>query len=200
MKRKPTSWPPGTIQRLLFVLAVTLGVLVLLWFVAIAPLQDRLTQRRGQVARARIELRLAQTQAEKAPENRILAEQHRRRLAALEVSMAQGDLLRWGINRLLDYQDKHDVIFIAWDRPQLLDLDVPPAVPYRLASYSVNGQAYYHELGSFLAAFENDSPFVKINRLTIQALGPGTARKEDPERLTFQLDYLSLAKTNAPAR
>jgi len=67
----------------------------------------------------------------------------------------------------------------------------------------VSGQAHYHAFGRFLAAFENGSPFVKIQSVNLQSLTPGIGGvvqgMDDLEELRFRLEYQVLAKTNSVA-
>lgn len=112
--------------------------------------------------------------------------------------MAQGDLYRWVINYLRDMEKRRNVSIVEFGPPQLVELNVPPRVPYKAASYSIAGTAYYNDFGSFVADLENSSPFVRLKSLTLQSVAPGLASATAPERLTFRLEFITLVKPAAP--
>jgi hypothetical protein len=57
---------------------------------------------------------------------------------------------------------------------------------------TVSGTAYYHDLGKFLADFENEFPHIRLVNLDIQ-LSPAVG---DTEKLVFKVDIVTLAKPN----
>ena len=69
-----------------------------------------------------------------------------------------------------------------------------PAFPYNQLSVSVNGTAYYEDLGKFLADFENRFPCMRIQNLNLEpGYGPNA---DDREKLTFHMDIISLTRAN----
>ena len=70
-----------------------------------------------------------------------------------------------------------------------------PEFPYKAATYRVGGTAYYHDLGKFLAEFENYFPYMRVLNLD---LGPeeGTAAGtgEEREKLVFSFEVAALVK------
>ncbi len=183
-----SSWPPGTRNRLLFVLSVGLGVALVLWFGLVSPLQVRLKTAVRKADMARMQLKLAETGVDKGPYYRQLAEEKRQEIAELESNMAKIALFNWQWGTLLPYEKVYGIIFRGWEVPRLGTLDVPPEVPYSMASFTVTGQGYFHDFGTFLAAFENSSPFIKLTSLRLQALTPGFGSMDDPEQLSFRMD------------
>lgn len=191
-----SSWPSETRGRLLFVLLVIGGLAALIWFSVIAPLQGQVRTWSNRVELARMQLQLAQTSVDRAGHYRDLVERNLGEIEALEARMAHGDYYTWVLNELGALGDQYDIDLYNFPTPQLGDLDLPPRVPYRLGQFAVTGWAHYHSFGTFLAALENSSPFVKIKSLTLGRLGTGSARMTDPEQLSFRLEFLTLARTN----
>ena len=70
-----------------------------------------------------------------------------------------------------------------------------PDFPYKQATLTVAGTARFHELGQFLADFENRFPHVRLVNLTLDANSPSAA--VEPETLSFKLDIVTLVKSNA---
>jgi hypothetical protein len=193
-----SNWPPGTRNRVLFVLGVGLGLVLLAWFGAVSPLRGKLAVQQGRAELARIQLRLAQASLEKGPEYQTLAEARRAEIIELESTMAEGrSLLFWEWGNLMPYGKLFGITFRSWENPTLGEADVPPTVPYPMATFGLTGQGHFHSFGKFLAAFENSSPFIKLKSLTLQAVTPGFASMDDPEELSFRIEYHILAQTNS---
>jgi Tfp pilus assembly protein PilO len=195
-----TNWPVETRQRLVVVVIVSAGLIGLVWFGVISPLQARVSSWQSRVELRRMELQLTQTSVDRADHYRALAERSGEEIEALEKRMAVGDVYTWVIKDLSGFANEHDIYITGFLPPQLEDVELPPVVPYRLGSFAVSGLSYYHSFGTFLAELENSSPFAKVKSLTLQATGPGVARSDDPERLSFRLEFYTLVRTNAPAK
>jgi Tfp pilus assembly protein PilO len=118
-------------------------------------------------------------------------------IAEMEEDMASGDLYSWVIDALrrfkLGYKvDLHQ--FSPISSPG--EVDLLPEFPYKQASLTVLGSAHYHELGHFLADFENAFPHMRI--LNLNASGPSVApSNEDQETVSFTMQIVTLVKPNA---
>ncbi|MCF7707890.1 MAG: hypothetical protein K9N52_03205 [Verrucomicrobia bacterium] len=67
--------------------------------------------------------------------------------------------------------------------------------------FTIRGNAFYHDLGRFIADFENTFRFMRIENLSITP-GGGTETSSQGERLSFTMDIAALVKpvpTTAPA-
>ena len=74
-------------------------------------------------------------------------------------------------------------------------MDLLPHFPYKQLKVTVNGTAYYHDLGKFIADFENTYPHARVVNLTIDPAG-GTG--DDSEKLAFRMDIIALINPNGP--
>ena len=194
-----SSWPEGTRNRVLFNLFVGVGITALMWFGLISPLQARLKLHTGKTEVAQMQLQLAQASLDKGPLYRALVEEKGAEIDEFESRMAEGALLGWEYQTLVPYEKVYGIFLRGWESPRLGVVDVPPAVPYSMATFGVTGQGHFHSIGAFLAAFENSSPFVKLKSLSLQVLTPGFGTMDDPEQLSFRMEYHILAQTNAVA-
>jgi hypothetical protein len=113
--------------------------------------------------------------------------------------MAHGDIYRWVVNQGADLQDRHDIYLSAPPPPRLIEVEAPPPVAYPAALYSLGGYGYFHNVGTFLADFENSSPFIRMKSFVIQATAPGLVGTRDAEKLSFQMDFVTLVCTNPVA-
>lgn len=112
-------------------------------------------------------------------------------LSHAEDDMASGDLYSWiyGTMRLFKQQYKVEIPEIG--HPEVGDVDLFSSFPYKQLRFSINGTAYYHDLGKFVADFENTFPHARVLNLVIQ---PAAG---DSEKLSFRMDIVELVKPNA---
>jgi hypothetical protein len=121
---------------------------------------------------------------------------NRRTLAELENDVAEGDLYSWVINMLRKFTADYKV-----EIPQKSGISGPndvtmlPKFPYKQASITVLGTAHYHDLGRFIADFENQFPHMRLLNLALE-MAPATAAGES-EMLSFKLEIVTLVKPNA---
>ena len=69
-----------------------------------------------------------------------------------------------------------------------------PQFPYKQIRVNINGTAYYHDLGKFIADFENTFPHIRIVNLTIE---PVNTADPGNEKLSFRMDIVALVKPNS---
>jgi hypothetical protein len=112
-------------------------------------------------------------------------------LSNAEEDMASGDLYSWtyGTMRLFKQQYKVEIPDIG--HPTVSDVDLLSSFPYKQLRFSINGKAYYHDLGKFVADFENAFPHARVVNLVIESAGT------DTEQLSFKMDIIALVKPNA---
>lgn len=114
-------------------------------------------------------------------------------LAVKESGMATGDLYSWMQGSLRKFQRNYRV-----DIPQISPISQPenvnllPKFPYKQAFLSVAGTAYYHDLGRFIADFENEFPLMRVVNLSLD-LNP-TPTAQDRDKLAFKMDIITLIK------
>jgi hypothetical protein len=120
----------------------------------------------------------------------------KKKLTAMEEDLASGDLYSWIINTLRKFSDDYKV-----EIPQKsgvsgpADVTLLPNFPYKQASIAVMGTAHYHELGRFIADFENQFPHMRLVNLGMEVV-PATG-SGDQEMLTFKMEIITLIKPNA---
>jgi len=109
--------------------------------------------------------------------------------------VASGDLYFWAINTLRRFRAAYKV-----ELPQFspisatTDMNLIPNFPYKQATLSVAGTAHYHDLGRFVADFENQFPHIRILNLTLDVNSNPTV--DEKEMLTFKMDIAALVKPN----
>ncbi|MEO5803883.1 MAG: hypothetical protein ABIR24_10160 [Verrucomicrobiota bacterium] len=174
----------------------TAAVLLLIWFFLVRPGQSRLIQRvkagneltQKVAAKKQLIQRASNVDAQLAKNSQ--------KLLAIEEQMVKGDIYLWIEKTLRDFEIPGQIEFSKYDPPQIIESQVPPKLPYKTASFVVTGAATFHDLGTFLANFENSYRHIRIHRLEMEpaALGTGT-----DEKLSFLLEMQVLVKAGNTA-
>ena len=79
------------------------------------------------------------------------------------------------------------------NQPVIGEMDMLPNFPYKQVKVSLTGTAYYHDLGKFIADFENNFSHMRMVNLSLEPGGQGVANSE---RLLFRIDVVALVKPN----
>jgi len=118
-------------------------------------------------------------------------------LAEQEEAMASGDIYSWAVNALRNFKLSYKV-----EMPQISQPTAPgnvnllPKFPYKQVTLRVGGTAFFHDLGNFIADFENQFPHIRVANLALEsATSVGAGEKE---KLAFTMDIIALVKPNAP--
>jgi hypothetical protein len=117
-------------------------------------------------------------------------------LAEAEKGIASGDVYDWVINTVRDFKAKGayqvDILQFSPIGAQG-PVNLLPGVPYKQASLSVVGSAYFHDFGRFIADFENTFPNLRVVNLTLE---PSTLGAGGTEKLSFKIDLVTLVRSN----
>jgi Tfp pilus assembly protein PilO len=120
-------------------------------------------------------------------------------LEELEAQMASGDIYSWAVNTLREFRQNYRLDMPQVAQPVVSANQLLPQFPYRQASISVAGTGVFHDLGVFIADFENRFPHARIINLEMKptgSLGAG-GRAEAGEKLAFTMDIIFLIKPTA---
>ena len=107
-----------------------------------------------------------------------------------EEDMASGDLYSWTYNTIRRFKQQYKVEIPEIGHPTIGNVDLLPSFPYKQIQFSINGTAYYHDLGKFIADFENNFPHSRMVRLVIEPGG------DNSEKLSFKMEIITLMKPN----
>jgi len=178
-------------SQLILVAVVVLAIIAGLWFGIIRSQKEEL---RSLASKKEDDLKkLAQTDetiknSDKAKNELVLVSNQ---LAVAERDMPFGDLYLSLVNTIRKFNQSHDVQISQFnptggDTPE----NLLPRFPYRQVTVSISGMAHYHDLGKFIADFENQFPTSRIVNLD---LSPSSVTSpEDKEKLSFKMDIVSL--------
>ena len=184
-------------NQLLLVFLVTGGILAGLGFGLIKGQYHDLAAMAARSATTGQKLRQIQDMLKQAEPIAAELAHAKSMLAEQEEDMASGDLYSWVITTLRQFKIDYKI-----DIPQFspisqpMDVNLLPRFPYKQAMLTIAGTAHFHDLGRFLADFENRFPHIRLVNLTLDA-GPLTpSTTDDPELLSFKVDVVTLIKPN----
>ena len=118
------------------------------------------------------------------------------KLAEEEEDMPSGDLYASMVNSIRKFKLGRKVEIPQFNSPSNpADVTLLPKFPYKQVVMTIVGTAYFHDLGKFIADYENEFPSARILNLD---LSPASAQSPDEkEKLAFKLDIVSLVKSSA---
>ena len=138
----------------------------------------------------------ARQQIADAAKAKLSIEAATRRLEEMEARMPAGDPYRWLIKAFLDFPASTNVTLANIEPPHVSETTLPPKVPYKTATFTLTGTAYFHGFGLFLAALENSYPHMRIKKLELTPGYPGEADSEEAEKLNFHLEIMAFFKAS----
>jgi len=114
-------------------------------------------------------------------------------LAHAEEEMASGDLYSWTYDTIRHFKQSYRVEIPEVGHPTIGESDLLPSFPYKQIQFAINGTVYYHDLGKFIADFENSFPHSRMVRLVIE---PAATTDSNSEKLSFKMEIITLVKPN----
>ena len=116
-------------------------------------------------------------------------------LTQTEGDMVSGDPAQWIYNTIRNFKEHYKVDISVNSQLSMGEVDLLPHFPYKQLRVTVGGTAYYHDLGKFIADFENTFPHARITNLTLE---PGSGTGDSSEKLAFRMDIIALANPTGP--
>jgi len=185
-------------DRIIAAAIATVIAIAGIWYGLIRPQQAKLQDSARTTIKAQEKVTNAKRRVEKEKPIQIELDAARQGLKAIEDEMASGDLYSWIIVTVNKFRAAHRVEIPQFSREQVREVNVIPGFPYKGATFTVKGTAYYHDLGKFIADFENTFPHVRLLNLEMEPValpGPGAqSNPEEQEKLSFKMDILALIK------
>jgi hypothetical protein len=117
------------------------------------------------------------------------------KLGVAERDLATGDPSVWIYDTIRNFKAKYKMDISVNSQLTIGAMDLLPHFPYKQLKVTVNGTAYYHDLGKFIADFENTYPHVRVVNLIID---PAGGAGDDSEKLAFRMDIIALINPNGP--
>jgi hypothetical protein len=110
-------------------------------------------------------------------------------LSTNEQDMASGDMNFWTIDMVRHFKTNYKVEVPEIGQPNVSEMDLLPNFPYKQLRFSLHGTGYYHDIGKFIADFENKHPHMRVVNLELDTVGG------DTEKLSFRLEIIALVNS-----
>jgi hypothetical protein len=184
-------------QHLIAVAMGTLMALMLVYFLMISPAQDELKKLEGKIAEAEKKFTDADRLRKRADAVREDLEKLDALLGSIENGMVPpGNLVQWIRSTEVKFRSQAPYKVEIPNFPLKGQGEMPmiPAFPYSAATYGFTGTAYYHDLGRYLADWENQFPYMRVMNLDLRPDDSGgtTTTGDERERLSFTFEVAVL--------
>jgi hypothetical protein len=175
--------------------AGTLVIAVALWFTLIEGQKATIAKLVVRNAEEKQKLEAAQKLLATKSQIERRLERIGTKLSSVEQEMVKGDMYDWVIQTVKTFKSPYkDRIEIPnFSREVVGEVQMFTKFPYRAALYNIRGSAYYHDLGRFLADFENRFPFIRVQNLELEPASNSSATAtDDAEKLAFKFEIVAL--------
>lgn len=190
MKRLPAAKR----NQLLGVIIATAGLICAVYFLLILPQKNKNEELKQDVKKHTEQLQKYKAAIQKMGETTNTLAAMTQQLERQEQDVASGDLYAWTVDMLRRFKAEphHQHVDIPTiGQPTLGDCDLIGNFPYKQIRFTLNGNAYYHDLGRFIADFENEFPHCRVLNLSADPSGGGP---NGAEKLNFQMEIVALVK------
>jgi len=182
-------------NQLVLVVLVTLFALAGLWFGLINFQRTSLRSLAADKAAAQKKLNDVETAIKNKDQLETELAKASRTLGDLEDDMASGDLYSWMVNTIRQFNLSYRVDIPQFSTIVEADTSLLPGFPYKQVTMRIGGTGYFHDLGKFIADFENRFPYVRVQNLDMEPTS-GSVTNEG-EKLSFRMDIVTLVKPGA---
>lgn len=194
------SLSPEKKQHLIAVAMGTVMALALVFILLIAPAQESLKKLGAQTAEAEKKY----TDADRlVKRTQVVHEEYERlneHLATIEGTMVAGDLVQWIRSTEIKFRSQapYKVEIPNFPFRGQGEMSMIPEFPYKAANYAFSGSAFYHDLGRYLADWENQFPYMRVLGIEMVPEESGNsataAAGDEREKLSFSFEVSALIK------
>ena len=193
--------PKDKRDKIILVSIFTIAASAAIWFLLINSQRQTLRNVRAEVEKSREQLQrgnnILTTRTHVNEQYQEVAKKLQQRESAMA---APNDMYSWLIQTLNNFRLPYKVEIPQFGRELPSEVGVFAKFPYRAAVFNLQGTAYYHDFGKFLADFENAFPYIRVQNIELSPAGGegvGTAGGST-EKLNFRLELLTLVRPIAP--
>lgn len=111
-----------------------------------------------------------------------------------ESDMASGDAYLWLVNLVRQFKLGYNVDISQFSGISYPDVGLYPHFAYKQVAINVGGTAYYHDLGKFIADFENQFQHIRIQQISLEPPGVPSG---DRDKLSFRMEIVALVKSGS---
>jgi len=178
-------------------LGVTVVAVIAIYYLLISNQRSAARAVAKQINEQRLKVTSAERLVAATAELKRNLELANQKLTSIEEGMASGDMYAWVIQTVGRFGAERKVEIPQFSREVMTEVGILPKFPYKAAVFNVRGVAYFHDLGKFLADFENSFPFARIQNIELEPAGNSAATAtSDSEKLSFRMEIVTLINPN----
>lgn len=182
-------------QQIAVTVIFTVLILVAIWFFLAKTQLESSKKTDAKIAKQQKQLDAARKLLSQKDQKEAATEEARQRLEKIENGMASGDLSSWGNYLITSFGKARGVEVLQIPTPGTKPTEMFPDFPYQTANYTVQARGFYHDIGKFVADFENTYKYKRLQNLEMVPVVGLTGA--DAEKLAFTFDMISLIKPSA---
>lgn len=183
--------PPAKLKQLIGVVLATIGLIAAVYFLLVSPQNQKNRELANTINKEASRLKEYKTAIKDMETTVKKLDEVTQQLNHAEQDVASGDLYAWAYDIIRRFKANYQVDIPTPGQPTQADCDLFTNFPYKQIRFSLTGTAYYHDLGKFLADFENKFPHCRVVNLSLEPVGNTVAGNE---RLAFRMDIVALVK------
>jgi Tfp pilus assembly protein PilO len=187
--------PPAKRNQLIGVIVATVALIGLVYSLLISPQKTKNIRLANETKAAKLKLEQYRATIKLAEDTAAKINTTSTQLTQAEKDIATGDVYLWLNDTIRGFKTAYQVDIPNVSQPTApAEVDLITDFPYKQVKVTLNGIGHYHDLGKFVADFENNFPHMRVLNLTVEPASapPGSA----PERLSFHLEVAALVRPN----
>jgi Tfp pilus assembly protein PilO len=191
--------PPAKQKQLIGVLVGTVVLICLVYFLLISPQNSKNARLSGQIGQESNRLKEFRDAILKKASTVTNLASWDEQLQHAEGDVASGDLYAWTYDLVRRFKVGYPKLDISNPgQPTAGNCDLIADFPYKQIRFSLAGTGHYHDLGRFVADFENKYPHCRVLNLTAEPEleDKGTNAAGGGEKLNFRMEIVALVKPN----
>ena len=180
-------------DKLILVVIITAGILAGTWYGLITAQKKAIKSIALQTIEQKVKVEGARRLIASASDLQNKAAAANAKLRAIEQGMASGDMYSWVILTVNKFRADRKVDIPQFSREVTTEVAVLPRFPYKAALFNLRGTAYFHDLGKFVADFENAFPFLRVQNIELEPASETSATQTpEAEKLAFKMELVAL--------
>jgi hypothetical protein len=187
--------PPAKRNNLIIVIAITIALLCGVYFFLIQSQKEQNIKLAHDTIDRQDELDKIKKSIKQADITDANLTEITLQLNRAEEDVVTGDPYAWIYDTIRRFRTNYHVDIPNIGQPITSEVDLLGGFPYKQVKVSLSGTAYFHDLGKFIADFENAYPHVRLVNLSLEPAAGG-GPNSNGEKLTFRVDMVALFKSN----
>lgn len=185
-------------DRLILTAIGTIAIIAGLWYGLISTMRESMEAITKQMDDKKTKVVNAQRLVNSTSDLQKGLEEATAKIKVIEDGMASGDMYSWIILKVNKFREDRKIDIPQFSREVRTEVGMFPKFPYKAAVFTIRGTAFFHDLGKFIADFENAFPYTYLQNLELEPASNSSATAAGhPETLTFKMEIVTLINPNS---